>query len=201
MATSLTTEIIRDGRLDISLNARERFRWEFEIQNDDGSAVNLAGSTVELFIKPLDLSLEPRTALTAAVDDTETGPINTEAIPVTFPEKGFVKIDNEVIRYDSRTSSQLDTLTRAEDEASVAANHADEAVVILAGRIVDEDGPTNEKLIIDEASGKVTAYISQPTLDKFMWLKAEYRLQMIDAAGDPESLASGYMIFEKRWAQ
>lgn len=200
MAESLTTEIIRDGRLDLRLNQRERFLWEFEVQNSDGTSLNLAGSTIELFIKPLDLGKEPTINLTSAITDTETGPINVSLIPTTFSDKGFVKIDREVIRYDERTATQLDALSRAEDETE-ANNHVANSTVVLAGRVIDKNGSSNEKLILDEANGKISVYISQATLNSFRWAKAEYRLQMIDSAGDPEPLVSGFAVFEKRWAQ
>ena len=200
MAESLAAEIIRDGRLDIRLNQRERFRWEFEVQNDNGTAVDLTSSTVEFFLKPVDLSLEPRVTLTNAIDASETGPVDVSTIPMTFPDKGFIKVDDEVIRFDERTSNQLDSLTRAADETSAAA-HLAVATATLAGRIIDEDGPANEQLILDEANGLITVYISQPTLNNFRWLKAEYRLQMIDSFGDPEILCCGFATFEKRWAQ
>lgn len=196
----LTTEIIRDGRKDILVNPRERFRWEYEVQNSDGTPLNFTGSTLEFFLKPLDLEDEAQVTLDAALNSSSVGPIGVSTIPAIFPVKGFLKIDDEVIRYNSKSANEFDSLVRGDDE-TIAASHAAASAVTMAGRILFKDGSSTEKLIVTEAAGIVVVYIAQPTLNSFTWSKAEYRLQMIDAAGDPEVLVSGYWTFERRWAQ
>lgn len=193
------SETITNGRYDYVLSPRESFRRPILIQDENGAAINLTGSTIQLFIKPLIISAEPTVTLSTGISDVSVANLVVSTIPSTFPDKGFLAIEDEIIRYDAKTLT-FDSITRGADE-SVAAAHLAGETVTLAGRIIDDTGPIDENLTIVPLTGSITPYISDELIDQFTWSRAEFRYQMIDSNGDIKQLFAGYFIVDRRWAQ